>query len=110
MKNFIDGFIRFNGMSSRNVSIYLNVWPTSRVLQALFITCADSRIVPDLIMQTEPGDLFICRNAGNIVPPYGEVHGGVSATIEYAVACAECLGHYRVRSHGLWRDERHPET
>jgi carbonic anhydrase len=53
--------------------------------QALFITCSDSRIVPDMLMQTEPGDLFICRNAGNIVPPYGETTGGVSATIEYAI-------------------------
>lgn len=54
--------------------------------QALFITCADSRIVPDMITQSEPGDLFICRNAGNIVPHYSEVSGGVSATIEYAVS------------------------
>jgi len=53
--------------------------------EVLFITCADSRVVPDLITQCNPGDLFICRNAGNMVPPYGEVHGGVSATIEYAV-------------------------
>ena len=51
----------------------------------LFITCADSRIVPELILQSGPGDLFVCRNAGNIVPPYGELTGGVSATIEYAV-------------------------
>jgi carbonic anhydrase len=51
----------------------------------LFITCADSRIVPDLILQSGPGDLFVCRNAGNIIPPYGEMAGGVSATIEYAV-------------------------
>ncbi len=53
--------------------------------EVLFITCADSRIVPDLITQSKPGDLFICRNAGNMVPPVGEVHGGVSATIEYSV-------------------------
>jgi len=51
----------------------------------LFITCADSRIVPDLILQSNPGELFVCRNAGNIIPPYGEQAGGVSATIEYAV-------------------------
>ncbi len=52
----------------------------------LFITCSDSRVVPDLIFQTDPGDLFICRNAGNVVPPAGErAGGGVSATIEYAV-------------------------
>lgn len=54
--------------------------------EVLFITCADSRVVPNLITNTEPGELFICRNAGNIVPPYGERMGGVSATIEYAVA------------------------
>jgi carbonic anhydrase len=53
--------------------------------QALFITCADSRINPNLLTQTEPGDLFLLRNAGNIIPPYGTA-GGEGATIEYAVS------------------------
>jgi carbonic anhydrase len=53
---------------------------------ALFITCSDSRINPNLITQTEPGELFILRNAGNIVPPYGAANGGEGATIEFAVA------------------------
>lgn len=53
---------------------------------ALFITCSDSRINPNLITQTEPGELFILRNAGNIVPTYGAAAGGEGATIEYAVA------------------------
>lgn len=52
---------------------------------ALFITCSDSRVNPNLLTQTEPGELFILRNAGNIVPPYGAAGGGESATIEYAV-------------------------
>ena len=52
---------------------------------ALFITCADSRIDPCLLTQTKPGELFICRVIGNIVPPYPDALGGVSATIEYAV-------------------------
>jgi carbonic anhydrase len=56
---------------------------------ALFITCADSRIDPTLITQTKPGELFICRVIGNIVPPYPEAIGGVSATIEYAVGVLE---------------------
>ncbi len=51
---------------------------------ALFITCADSRIDPCLLTQTKPGELFICRVIGNIVPPYPDAIGGVSATIEYA--------------------------
>ena len=53
---------------------------------ALFITCSDSRIVPNLLTQTEPGELFILRTAGNIVPPYGAVEGGEAATIEYAIS------------------------
>lgn len=53
--------------------------------ETLFVTCADSRIVPDLILQTQPGDLFICRNAGNVIPRAGEPAGGVGATVEYAV-------------------------
>src|ERR671926_1346028 len=53
--------------------------------QALFITCADSRIDPCLLTQTRPGELFICRVIGNIAPPYPDAIGGVSATIEYAV-------------------------
>ena len=52
---------------------------------ALFITCADSRIDPCLLTQTKPGELFICRVIGNIVPPYPDRVGGVSATVEYAV-------------------------
>jgi len=51
----------------------------------LFITCADSRISPEMITQTGPGELFVCRNIGNIVPTYGEMLGGVSAVVEYAV-------------------------
>ncbi|MGA2352103.1 MAG: carbonic anhydrase [Terracidiphilus sp.] len=51
----------------------------------LFITCSDSRVVPDLILGTGPGDLFIARNAGNVVPVSGNDTDGVTATIEYAV-------------------------
>ncbi|QDV14479.1 Carbonic anhydrase [Rosistilla oblonga] len=51
----------------------------------LFITCSDSRIDPTLLTRTPPGDLFILRNAGNIVPPHG-AGGGEAATIEFAVA------------------------
>ncbi|MFK4871864.1 carbonic anhydrase [Novosphingobium sp. ZW T3_23] len=54
--------------------------------KALMISCADSRIVPEQIMQAQPGDLFVCRNAGNMVPPYATQNGGVTSTVEYAVA------------------------
>ena len=54
--------------------------------ETLFITCSDSRIDPNLITQSNPGELFICRNAGNIVPPHVHETGGMTASIEYAVA------------------------
>lgn len=52
----------------------------------LFVTCSDSRIDPSLITQTEPGELFVIRNAGNLIPACGvESSGGEAATLEYAV-------------------------
>lgn len=52
----------------------------------LFITCSDSRIDPSLLTQTDPGELFIIRNAGNLIPTYGAAIGGSTATIEYGVS------------------------
>ncbi len=51
----------------------------------LLITCADSRIDPEAITNSGPGEIFVTRNVGNMVPAYGEMLGGVSAVIEYAV-------------------------
>lgn len=53
--------------------------------RVLFLTCSDSRIMPNLVTQTDMGELFIVRNAGNIIPPYGATNGGEGATIEYAI-------------------------
>jgi carbonic anhydrase len=53
--------------------------------RALFITCSDSRVLPNVITQTVPGELFQIRNAGNLIPPFGASMGGEVATIEYAV-------------------------
>jgi len=57
----------------------------SQAPELLFITCSDSRIVPDLILGTGPGDLFISRSIGNVVPVSMNDVDGVTATIEYAV-------------------------
>jgi len=52
----------------------------------LFFTCSDSRIDPNMVTGSNPGDLFICRNAGNVIPPHSNETGGMTASIEYAVA------------------------
>jgi carbonic anhydrase len=54
--------------------------------QALFITCSDSRVMPNEITHTDPGDLFLIRSAGNLIPPYGAACGGEIATVEYSLA------------------------
>ncbi|MFJ8476890.1 carbonic anhydrase [Kitasatospora sp. NPDC094011] len=59
---------------------------THHAPHTLFIGCSDARVVPELITGTEPGDLFVIRTAGNLVPAYGPEADGVAASIEYAVA------------------------
>lgn len=53
--------------------------------EVMFITCADSRISPSMLTQTQPGDLFIVRNAGNLVTPHGGGLSGEAASIEFAI-------------------------
>ncbi len=67
-------------------STYQQVVREGQKPHALFVTCADSRIDPELITQSGPGEIFVSRNIGNLVPAYGEALGGVSAIIEYAVS------------------------
>ncbi|MCP1472013.1 carbonic anhydrase [Sphingobium sp. OAS761] len=85
-----------NELIGRVFSFEKHVYPNKNTLysklasegqspKTLMISCADSRIVPEHIMQAEPGDLFVCRNAGNIVPPHATQNGGVTSTVEYAV-------------------------
>lgn len=68
-----------------NSDLYLKLATHGQSPKALMISCADSRVIPELIVQAQPGDLFVCRNAGNMVPPFATQNGGVSSTVEYAV-------------------------
>lgn len=86
MKALIDGLLRFQREVFPNRSELFKHLASTQHPGTLFITCSDSRVVPELLTQQEPGELFVIRNAGNIVPSYGPEPGGVSATVEYAVA------------------------
>lgn len=85
LRQIVDGFQRFRTeVFPEQVELFKKLANVQRP-RAMFITCADSRIVPELITQSSPGDLFVTRNVGNVVPPYGQMNGGVSTAIEYAV-------------------------
>lgn len=85
MKKVIDGVARFRSDVYPKHRDLFEKLSTGQAPEVLFITCADSRIDANLITQTEPGDLFVVRNAGNIVPPHGPGAGGTVASIEFAV-------------------------
>ncbi|MDH1264975.1 carbonic anhydrase [Pseudomonas sp. GD03944] len=85
LDTLIQGFRRFRQeVYPRQQALFKHL-ASAQQPKAMFITCADSRIVPELITQSDPGTLFVTRNVGNVVPPYGQMNGGVSTAIEYAV-------------------------
>jgi carbonic anhydrase len=85
MKQLIEGYKRFLAEVFPERKSHFRLLSERQAPEVLFITCSDSRVVPDLILGTEPGDLFITRNAGNVVPVTSSDVDGVTATIEYAV-------------------------
>jgi carbonic anhydrase len=86
MSTLIDGFRKFHEQAYPARRELFHQLAHSQSPDTLFIACSDSRVVPELVTQREPGELFVIRNAGNIVPEAGKAPGGVSATVEYAVA------------------------
>lgn len=86
MQKIIDGFLKFQKDVFPQHSALFKQLAAQQSPKVLFVTCSDSRVVPELLTQQDPGDLFVIRNAGNIVPSYGPEPGGVSATVEYAVS------------------------
>src|SRR5450432_2243066 len=86
MDHIIDGVLRFQREVHVNREALFHDLALGQSPEAMFIGCADSRIVPEMLTQQGPGSLFVVRNAGNIVPPHSREPGGVTASIEYAVA------------------------
>jgi carbonic anhydrase len=86
MQKLIEGIHQFRTEDFRPLQGLFEQLAKGQSPETLFITCSDSRIDPNLLTRSQPGDLFILRNAGNIVPPHGAGNGGEAATIEFAVA------------------------
>lgn len=113
-----DGNISFRQMGFKNFAEDFDVLIKSgQHPEVLFIGCSDSRVVPDLIVDSKPGDMFILRNVGNFVAPYkadNDFHGSAAA-IEYAVSILEVkhiivCGHSHCGAcHALYSDLRQEE-
>src|SRR5205085_9805767 len=86
MQKLIQGIHQFQQESFRPLQDLFEQLSKGQTPETLFITCSDCRIDPNLLTRSKPGELFILRNAGNIVPPHGAASGGEAATIEFAVA------------------------
>jgi carbonic anhydrase len=89
MRKLLEGIQDFQGRVFDSKRELFRKLANRQTPLAMFITCSDSRVVPDLITRTDPGDLFTLRNAGNLVPPAGDGGEGEAATIEYAVKALE---------------------
>ena len=89
MQKLIEGHKRFLAEVFPAKKSHFHLLSEGQTPAWLFITCADSRVVPDLILGTEPGDLFIARSIGNVVPITSQDVDGVTATIEYSVEVLE---------------------
>ena len=95
----IEGHKRFHRDIFPHKKAQYHLLAESQAPEYLFITCSDSRIVPDLILQTGPGDLFLSRSIGNVVPvTSGSDVDGVTSTIEYAVEVL-CVKHIILCGH-----------
>ncbi|HWC88852.1 MAG TPA: carbonic anhydrase [Pirellulales bacterium] len=90
MRKLITGIVEFRERLLPQYAEQFKTLSRGQSPDALFITCSDSRVVPDLLASTDPGDLFVMRNVGNLVPPAtvdGSSTGDLSeaSAIEYAV-------------------------
>ncbi|WP_428262675.1 carbonic anhydrase [Haliangium sp.] len=85
MQKLIEGLRQFMDSLRDSDRAFFEALAGGQRPETLFITCSDSRVVPSLFTQTEPGDLFTIRNAGNLVPPASDDGSGEAAAIEFAV-------------------------
>lgn len=86
MPRFAEGVLRFQDEVFPEKKSLFERLSQGQQPEALFFTCSDSRIETAMITQTDPGELFVCRNAGNIVPPHSNQTGAMTASLEFAMA------------------------
>jgi carbonic anhydrase len=111
MNPFVAGYRKFREEVYPKQAAKYKALANSQRPHTLFITCADSRVMPSIITQTEQGELFQCRVVGNLIPAHGNNAGGVTSAIEYATTVLE-VDHIIVCGHsdcGAMRAFLNPE-
>ncbi len=91
MKKLLGGILDFRQSKRAHYAELFNQLSVEQHPDTLLIACSDSRVVPNLFASTNPGDMFVLRNVGNLVPEYGTFRGSVGAAVEYAVETLEVL-------------------
>ncbi|SFV50173.1 Carbonic anhydrase [hydrothermal vent metagenome] len=88
LKEYAKGNELFRNYFKKNKEHLLKLVQEGQKPKALFIGCSDSRVIPDMMLQTKPGDLFVLRNVGNFVPPFSpdDDYHATAAGIEYATS------------------------
>lgn len=86
MDHLLPGIHQFHTQVFRKEQEFFEKLAGGQSPRVLFISCSDSRVDPGLITMSQPGELFVHRNAGNMVPAYGASNGGEAASIEFAVS------------------------
>lgn len=84
-KIHLDGYKNFRKVYFKDNKKLFNELADGQNPHTMIITCSDSRVAPTKILSATPGELFITRNIGNIVPPYDRNKGATQSAIEYAV-------------------------
>ena len=103
MKTFLDGYRRFRATGwSEQRGTFESLAQNGQSPKALVVACIDSRVDPNMIFDTAPGEMLTVRNVANLVPPYGPdaAHHGTSAALEFGVRVLE-VPHVIVLGHSL---------
>lgn len=85
MKKLLNGILDFRRTKRAHYAELFSQLSAEQNPDTLLIACSDSRVVPNLFASTDPGDMFVVRNVGNLVPEYGTFRGSVGAAIEFSV-------------------------
>lgn len=97
MRKLLEGILDFHAKREAGNDLLFKHLSASQKPDALFITCSDSRVVPNLLVSTNPGDLFVVRNVGNVVPACCE-HSGTSKNDDSEIAALEyAINHLKVK-------------